>query len=204
MSDIRFYNRDKNVLCGFTLIELIISLFLIITIGSVVVSIFFSALRGSGRSSAITIVRQNGNSAMLEISRLIRSAKSFNGVSIDGVSEFSQSCVSSSVSALTPTPTPAQYAGIQVTAFDNGIVTIKCPTGSETAITSNSADLVDTGVVSVSSYPSCSFTCYQASDTDLPTIGISFILQSNTIAGSIDAPVTLPFQTTIVPRNFVR
>lgn len=191
---------------GFTLVELLISMFLILSITSVVMTIFVAGLRGSNRTTAETDVRQNGDLALLQISRMIRNAKSFEGVSVDGVTSFSPSCYVDP--GYGPTPTPKAYKAVRVTAFDGGVTDIACPTDSETAISSSSASLASvplTDSVAVTVIPaSCYFTCQQQASTDLPVIGINFTMSSNKTSGIIGLGVSQIFQTSVVPRNYLR
>lgn len=191
---------------GFTLVELLISMFLILSISAVVMTIFVAGLRGTNRSSAEADVRQNGNLALTQMSRLIRNAKIFKGVSVDGTTNFISSCYTPTAD---PTPTPQAYKGVQVTAFDGGTTTIKCPSVGETTISSISATLATPAPLTEStrvtvSPNSCYFTCQQDSPTDPPVIGISFTVESLRSSGVIGQSVDQTFQTTVLPRNYLR
>ena len=69
---------------GFTLIELLVVILIIFSVGILIVSILFSALRGANKTNTIDLVRRNGNSAITQMSKMIRYSQSFDGVSIDG------------------------------------------------------------------------------------------------------------------------
>lgn len=193
---------------GFTLVELLISMFLILSVTAVVMTIFVAGLRGTNQTAAEADVRQNGNLALLQISRMIRNAKNFEGVSVDGSTNFTPSCYGGT--GFGPSPTPQPYKGVRVTAFDGGVTDITCPlTDTETAISSTSASLASsvplTDSVAVTVIPtSCYFTCQQQSSTDLPIIGINFTMSSNKISGAIGHGVAQVFQTSVVPRNYSR
>lgn len=192
--------------CGFSLVELLISMFLILSISAVVMTIFVAGLRGTNRSSAEADVRQNGDLAITQMSRLIRNAKSFDGVSLDGTTTFISSCY---VPSADPTPTPQIYKAVKVTSFDGGTTTIKCPSVGETTISSISATLATpaslTESTRVTVFPdSCYFTCQQDSPTDPPVIGISFTIGSLRSSGVIGKSVDQTFQTTVLPRNYLR
>lgn len=197
--------RYKN---GFTLVELLISMFLILSITSVVMTIFVAGLRGSNKTTAETDVRQNGDLALLQISRMIRNAKNFEGLSVDGITAFSPSCYVDP--GYGPTPTPKPYKAVRVTAFDGGVTDIACPlTDTEAAISSTSASLTSnvplTDSVAVTVIPSsCYFTCQQQASTDLPIIGINFTMSSNKASGTVGLGVSQVFQTSVVPRNYSR
>ncbi len=191
---------------GFSLIELLISIFILLSITSVVMAVFVAGLRGSTRSSIEIEVRQNGQLALAQMSRMIRSSKSFDGLSTDGTRPASFSCVAAGIGVSAPTPTPIRYAAAHVTGFDGGLTDIVCPlNGAETAVSSKSAgiasSLIDTTRV-VTDSSTCYFTCYQAFATDVPTIGVFLSLQSKQAVGV--GTYSQDFQTTIVPRNFIR
>ena len=201
--DQRFKGRVNS---GFSLVELLISMFLILSISSVVMTIFVAGLRGTNRASAEADVRQNGNLAMTQMSRTIRNAKNFNGVSVDGTTNFTTSCY---VGSSNPTPTPQPYKAVQVDSFDGGTTTLKCPDVGETVITSISATLAAPASLTDSSRVivepgSCYFSCQQESPTDPPVVGIHFTVESLRGSGSIGQSVNQMFETTVVPRNYLR
>src|SRR3989344_4471058 len=69
---------------GFTLVELLVVILVIFSVGVLISSVLFSALRGANKTNTIDLVRRNGNSAITQMSRMIRYSQSFDGVSIDG------------------------------------------------------------------------------------------------------------------------
>ncbi|MEN9407160.1 MAG: hypothetical protein RLZZ455_376 [Candidatus Parcubacteria bacterium] len=169
-------------------------------------TIFVAGLRGTNRSSAEADVRQNGNLALTQMSRMIRNAKIFNGVSVDGASNYTTTCY---VPSSDPTPTPQVYKSVKVTSFDGGVSTLSCPAVGETVLTSTSATfatpfpLTDANRVIVAP-SSCYFTCTQESVTDAPAIGISFTVESLRGSGAIGQSVEQLFQTVVLPRNYLR
>lgn len=199
------YSLSKNP-AGFTLVELLVSMFLILSITSVVMTIFVAGLRGTSRSTVQIEVNQNGDFALAQISRMIRNAKSFDGLSADGSTDFTSSCY---VGSATDEEGVQEFNAVRVTAFDGGVSTINCPMGSETAITSTSATLAtpvpltDPATVSVSPN-SCYFTCQQDSPTEPPLIGVLFTIKSKKLSGPAGVGVDQVFQTTVIPRNYLR
>lgn len=197
----RFIHR--KTLQGFSLVEFIISAFVILAVSGIVMTIFTAGLRGINRSTAITAVRQNGDLAMSQIARAIRNAKNFEGVKADGAVDFAPSCY------IPPGSPQLVYKAVKVDAFDGGMMQITCPGTGEKALTSTNegtgqtAPLTDVNRVTVLP-ESCFFTCRQDSPTDVPTIGISFTVTSNNTGGSLEKDVTQQFQTSVAPRNFIR
>ena len=79
---------------AFTLIELLVVILVIFSVGTLITSVLFSALRGANKTNTIDLVRRNGNSAITQMSRMIRYSQSFDGVSIDGTpGSYTTSCV---------------------------------------------------------------------------------------------------------------
>ena len=61
----------------------LVVILIIFSVGILIVSILFSALRGANKTNTIDLVRRNGNSAITQMSKMIRYSQSFDGVSID-------------------------------------------------------------------------------------------------------------------------
>lgn len=182
---------------GFTFIELLVAMVVIMVIGVIVGSIIFSSLRGTNKTNAITVVRQNGNNAIEQMSKMIRNAKKIDDP---------LNCV-----------TPINSAYITFTNFDNTQTTLQCCNalsprtiksfglGGSCATGSRFVD-TDTGVTLVD----CSFTCSQNTSFDAKTINISFSLSPFAAPGvtlvqeqqAALGPVF--FQTSIVLRNIAR
>lgn len=189
--------RKNKRLAGFTLIELLVVMAVIVLIGSLISVILFSSLRGANKTGTETALKQNGNFAISQMAKSIRFAKRFDGVSVNG-SSYTTNCVTTTVLATTPTPTPIPYKYVKITALDGGQTTYAC---GVTTIASNSASLLDTSVVTVSS---CSFSCSQQSVEDFPTINILFTLSSAKSSTFFEQKGTSTFQTGVTMRNALR
>jgi len=187
---------------GFTLIELLVVILIIFSVGVLISSVLFSALRGANKTNTIDLVRRNGNSAITQMSRMIRYAQSFDGVSTDGTT-YIPDCVVSTLPPLTPTPTPIEYSYVKITSFDGGVTIFSCSPPSPTpppVIASNGASLVDDNSVSVSS---CYFTCSQNNKFSPPNIGIKFSLTQEGNPQSYENMVPpVSFQTSVSVRNY--
>lgn len=186
---------------GFTLIEMLVVITVVMTVGIVVTGILFSAFRGSNKSKAFNNIENNGNYVIAQVSRLTRFSKKFDGVSTDGLN-FVSNCAQVQPPAPTPSPAPIAYSHLRITSYDGGQTTFSCSTST---ISSNSASMLDTALVSLES---CRFTCSQSSPSDFPIISIQFTLTQFKPTG---APQFLPeqapsanFQTSITPRNINR
>ena len=196
--------QNKNILSrmrcnrGFTLVEMLAVIAIIVTVGTIILAIVTNSLSGSGKSDAISQIRQNGSYALAQMTRVITYSKSFSGVSSDG-QNYANGCL---VSQTDPTPTPVPYSSIRVTSFDGGVTTYTCEingnadldTISSTSATLQKASLLDVNNVTLTE---CHFTCEQVNLSDQPRIGIVFTLTSKKSPGTNST-----FQTTVIPRNF--
>lgn len=184
---------------GFSLIELLVGLAIILAIGTMVFAIFVATLRSTNKSATTSAIEQNGSSAISQISRAIRNAKEFNGVSLTGDGIFTTSCVMEEG----PTPPYTQYKAVKLTTFEDQEEIYRCPIDDETALYFNDEALTNADLVSTTAQ-SCSITCVQTTSSSVPVIGIDFTLTNVVQTGSSDTDTTKRFQTTVSPRNYSR
>lgn len=181
---------------GFSLIELIVVMFILATVGTIAVGIFSGTLRGSNKGNSINEVRQNGNYILSQMSKMIAYSKTFEGVSQDNIS-YSTAC---SVSA-------TSYKFLKITSFDGGESVFSCNGPSDTpsdTIASGSSSLatrdslIDTTKMKVTA---CEIHCVRTSDSLTPTIEILFTLSTQNGGGFVENNSSVSFETTIHPRN---
>lgn len=186
---------------GFTLVELLTVVAVVAVIGALIGFILTFSLRGTNKTNSTNEVRQNGNYAILQMSKMIEYAKSFDGVSTDGES-YTHNCTAAIPPSPTPTPTPSQYNYIKITNFDGAQTVFACLSSSPPTIASNTASLLDITSVSVDS-GSCYFTCSQERITVSPIVGINFSLSKKTKTGGVfnENKASIPFQTSVTMRN---
>jgi prepilin-type N-terminal cleavage/methylation domain-containing protein len=164
---------------GFTLLELLTVIGVLGVIGSIVVSVVFISLRGSKKSDLVEIMRQNGDTAMTQMVKQIRFARSL---------DTPASCI----------PT-TNTSSITITSIEsNTQTTYAC---SATAISSNSASLIDSNAVSVTN---CSFSCSQQTVNDPPTITIQFTLLPKVQGTLAENNASIPFQSSVTLRNYTQ
>lgn len=167
----------KNNQSGFTFIELLVVVVVLISTGMVIGAILFSSLRGASKASILITARQNGDYAISQMTKTIRNAKSFGGV------ENITDCSSQDVST--------HFNSVKITNPDN----------SETVYSCDSLDsFFDTNLVKTTEN-SCYFTCSQNSPSDSPTIGINFTLAQKTDNATVENTVSIPFSTSVQIRN---
>lgn len=189
MKKFKVQSLKFKVISGYTLIELLVAMTVIITVGLIVVAILVSSLRGTNKATSIENVRINGNYAILQISRMIEFAQGFEGVSVDGsASSYSLSC------------SPAtQYKYIKITSFDNGETILACDFSRNPAvISSKSASFINTDDVTLTS---CYFTCSRSNISQPPIIGVNFALSQKSPSSFFEKQASIPFSTSVVIRN---
>lgn len=191
-------SKIKNTERGFTLVELLASIIVLVAVGSVIAGIITSSLRGTNKTTTIETIRQNGNYTLNQISKNIEYAQVFNGLSNDDIN-YVTSCPFST--APTPAPTITPYNYIKVTPLNGNSITYHCGS-SPPRITANEDHLMDINVVSLIS---CSFSCIQTGSTDVPIIRIGFTLgpkNSNNLVENSTPDVV--FETSVTVRNYKR
>lgn len=176
---------------GFTLIETLIVISIFITVGSIGASIFISSLKGTNKANVVGDIRQSGNYTLSQMSKIIRSAKKFEGIYDDSIPQFVTSCVIPVVDSTDPQ--------LKITSFQNEIITLKCLSNPANIVAESvgSTYFLDNGKVILSS---CRFECRQ-STTSNPIITINFSLTQANAEASYDKSASIPFQTSIVIRN---
>ena len=186
--------KNKKIQAGFTLIELLAVMIILVVVGTIIASILVSTLRSGNKSTTTNDIRQNGNYAITQMSKMIAYAESFDGVSLNGVSNF-VNCVPPVVGQNTPIPAPSQYSGVKITSWDGGQTIFSC---LNNMLSSNSAAMVNSDIDAT-----CYFTCSQISKDISPTIGIDLVLKRLPSSGTLfpEAQTTIHFQTSVTLRN---
>jgi prepilin-type N-terminal cleavage/methylation domain-containing protein len=177
---------------GFTLLELLISMTILLTVGSLVFSVLIISIRSTTKVNNTQLVRQNGNDVITQLSRMVQFSQSFNGVSTDGTT-YTTACQAPIAGGKLQT-----YEYVQITNFDDGVTTFSCSANPST-IASNSASLIDTNNYTISS---CKFTCTQVTPESPQTIGISFTLGKKNATSFLDNPTPIEFTTSVTLRNY--
>lgn len=177
-----FFSRDYKSCAGFTLIELLAVMVVFVSVSGIVITILFSALRGTNKTNTISVVRQNGNYAISQMTKMIRFAK-----------KLESACVPSSTS-------------ITIKNLDDGQTIFSCGSlvNCSGNISSNSAAVLDTTAVCL---VSCSFSCTRTENSETPIIGINFSLNkagTSTLVERIAGTSPIPFQTSVSMRNSPR
>ena len=189
-------SKIKNAEKGFTLVELLSSIIVLVAVGSIIAGIITSSLRGTNKTTTIENIRQNGTYNLNQMSKNIEYAQTFNGFSNDDVN-YVISCPSSA--SPTPAPVTTNYNYIKVTPLNSSPITYNC-TSSPPVITANGVSLVDTNTVSL---VACTISCIQTGATDTPIIKIGFTVgpkNANNLVENSTPPIL--FETSVTVRNY--
>lgn len=189
--------RSQNLEKGFTIIELLAVMVVLVIISGIVLSIIFSSLRATKKTNILSSVKQNGSYVISQMEKAIRGAKKFGGVSTNDTSPitYNVNCVQPTAVPGNPTPTPIPYHALKITSFDDSQTEFYCSTSG---IFSNSNSLIDSSILKVDS---CSFICNQSSSSESPTIDINFSLLQKTSNSLAEEKASVSFKTSATMRN---
>lgn len=186
--------KKLNYKNGYTLIELLAVMVILITVGTIIAGIIVSSLRGSNRSKNVGNVREAGNTALVQVSKTIKFAKSFDGISTNGTN-YVTSCI---IPVAVPTPTPIPYKYLKLTSFDDTQIVASC---SGNSIFLNTSELIDSTSFLIPQ-DKCFFICSQNNIAVPPTISINFTVSTlNSTSAFVENRVSLDFKTSAAFRN---
>jgi prepilin-type N-terminal cleavage/methylation domain-containing protein len=171
-------NLPRAMQKGFTLFEVLTVMLLISTVGMTIVSIFIVSLRGTSKAAALTLIRQEGNFAISQMSKSIRFANTLD----------------------VPDPCDGLTNDITVTSV-NGVVTTYTYDPDSDMIFQNGEALFNQSQMAIAN---ATFLCAQQSASDPPTISIQFVLFRQNSGNNADTTASLEFKTTVAMRNWQR
>ena len=185
---------------GYTLVELLAVIVVMVVVGMIIATIIVSSLRGGNKTSAINEIRDSGNTAMTRMSRAIEFAKNFEGVSETANGTFRTDCLPPDIAPLTPTP-PIHYKSVKIRDFDEGESTFSCLGTSIASLSAaGTVDLIDQSRIA-SKETECYFTCTQAYLSQPPTIGINFTLSKAVDTVFFEQKYSSEFHTSVLMHN---
>lgn len=167
---------------GFSLIELLVGIAIIITTSTIVLSIIVSSFRISSKTTASSTVRQNGNYALAQMTRQLKFADSFQGAHRAGSPVIDNPC-----------GVGVDYDQVDIKQNKED-VSIVC---SDDEISVDGENSIDTNNIQIGS---CSLTCSQAG-SEGPVITIDFDLAIGDADTAIEDRASIDFSTTVKMRN---
>ena len=170
---------------GVTLIELLVAASIIITSTTVVLAMILSSFRSSNKISSNEIIRQNGNAAISQMSKMLQFAESFDGASENGVN-YVDPCFA----------TGDTYSYLKIT-YQKQQKILSC---TDDGVKINNVSIITTKNVKVVE-STCNFICDQDNPTIAPVIGINFDLVLEGSGAIPEKAGSLKFSTSVKMRN---
>lgn len=175
---------------GFTLVELLVSIAIVITSATVVVAIITASFRGSAQTGINEQLRLEGNSAISQIGKMIQFADGFEGV-VDGSQVVDNAAVE--YSSCVSNDEGATFSDLRLNV-DGETTTISC---KDSTVQINSVSVFDSANLVVDN---CAITCSQVNTADSPVIGIEFDLSKN-ISTQVEQRSSMHFEKKVKMRN---
>lgn len=189
---------------GFTLVELLTSIIVLIAIGSIMAGILSQSLRSANKTDTIGNIQQNGDYVLNQMSKDISYALPFDGKNT-GLSTDDTEYVTGCPFSPSPTPVPVstQYSFISVESTSNRITKYNCSGTSATAVLSaNGTPLIDANSISLQN---CSLSCIQSKVTDIPIIKVNFSLGPKEPSSLVEnSSPAIIFETSVTMKNYQR
>lgn len=183
---------------GFTLVELLTVIFILVSVGTIISAVLVTALRNGTKGNTINDVRQSGEFLISQMSKMITYSSEFCGMSTDG-SGSSDSCDSPSAGNTFTTDCitapSTTYTYIKIKSFDSGQTVFSCTNGT---IASNGASMINSSDFAIGT---CSFTCSQTNSFSPRILDIKFTLNKSNGGGFVENNTTIPFETSVTLRN---
>lgn len=173
------FNSEKKPK-GFTLIELLVVMAIIAIIGGVIMSILFSVVRGTNKANKLIVVRQNGNYAIAQMTKIIRGAKMLqvpNNCDADG--EYANS--------------------ITVIGQDDRPTKLELTNNTIASTSAYSGNLTDISTVKVTNLQ---FSCSQASNSNTILVTINFDVTQALDNPGVENAASLHLSTSVALRNY--
>jgi len=174
--------RNSNL--GYTVIELLAVVAILVTVTGVIAAMVTQTLRGGGRSSITNEVSQSGNYVTSVITNSAIYAENVTAVNGDPVTDCTQNPTGTSIDLFM--------------SSSGGTIRYAC---SEDTISSNGASLIDTTKIKAES---CFFTCKQQDNDPYtpPIIEFGFVLSQLSDNALYENREQAPFETSILMRNY--
>lgn len=188
---------------GYTIIELLAVISILVVISGVIVAILYSTLRGSNKTKISGEISQNGGYVLSVVTNEIHDSRSVDQLGDSQIPGDIKDCAT-----VSPTPPPSSSESITLRRIDGSRTTFSCEdvaVAGETvhSIAQDGVPLINTALVAVEP-GSCKFTCDQ-SVGDLyafPIIGVTFRLVDKN-SGLPEFSASQLFETSVSLNNYL-
>lgn len=186
---VKKYTNKTHRQRGYTIIELLAVMTIVVVVSGMIAGILYSTLRGGSKSKITSDVAQNGNYAISVISQTIILSQDVTSVGGTPIT----SCITS------PTGT-----SIDLTQSDGSTITFSC-TNNTVASTSATvtSSLIDTSNLEVDP-TTCAFKCRQDNNNPIaiPVIDVAFSVKQKGSVTNAEAKSSASFSTSTSMRNY--
>lgn len=173
---------------GYTIIELLTVVGILVVISGLIAGILYSTLRGSNKTKVSTAVAQNGTYALSVIADSVVSAYSVTAINGNPIID----CTASPSGKI-----------IALKKSDGSTISFSC---ANNTIASGSASLLDTSQVKIdtSSLSNCYFYCYQPNSDpySTPIVGFGFTITDKNTSTLLENKASSTFNTSVSLRNY--
>lgn len=174
---------------GYTIIELLTVVGILVIISALVTGILYSTLRGSSKTKIATSVAQNGSYALSVISDAIVSSYAVTAINGNPITD----CTASPSGTM-----------ITLKKSDGSSISFSC---ANNTIASGSASLIDTSQVKIdtTNIANCYFYCSQPSNDSysIPIVGFGFTITDKSTSTLFENKSSAVFNTSVSLRNYL-
>ena len=182
-----FLNMKKN--SGYTIVELLAVVTILVAVAGIISALITQTLRGSSRTNITNQVSQTGNYVTSVITNSIITAENVVAVGGEAIADCTLNPTGNSIELLV--------------SQKRGTILYEC---SSDTISSNSASLIDTERLRINTNDAaaCYFTCRQQSNDPYtpPVIEFGFTLTQKSEEALFESRAQAPFTTSALMRNY--
>jgi len=184
---------------GYTVIELLAVVTILVTVTGIIAALITQTLRGSSRTNITNQVSQSGNYIASVLTNTIITAEDVIAINGETISDCTQNPTGSSIEFLI-----SERRGSVIYACEND--SISSNSASLQDEDSAAVSLIDTSKLKIdtSSPSACYFTCRQASNDPYtpPVIEFGFTLTQDLTDALYDSRDSAPFSTSVLMRSY--
>lgn len=177
---------------GFTLIEVLVAVGLLITIAGLSSTLFITVLKNASKTKVDQVVKQEGDYALLVMSRMIRNAREVvedTTYVCAGSSSQNEIAVKNADEGITVFSCQGDYLASSSGSLVNGSVVI----GATDRLTSSRVQVLDCASV---------FTCLSGTEFEPDQVAIGFSMTDTLGSARKEEQTSLNFATNVTVRNF--
>ena len=181
-------NKQKSTL-GFTLLETLIAVTVVAAVGTLIVQVFFTTTRSNTKTEILKEVKQNGDSALELISRMVRNSSGIQNICDSTTTYYNYLTITN----------PDGYATTFGCQFDTSLGISRLASVSAQTVQYLTTNTVTLGGESCSD-AKISFGCVSIPD-EPGRVTVAFTLSQKGATADTFETSSMEFQTAVSPRN---